>query len=313
MIVGVTRLFTASRLKLPRLFICIMSEDYKSNLDEETQKHACEVLNENPDKRDEFISKIREWLSTQWYLHAKTDAVTILRFLRSCKFDIEKTQKKITNFYELRGNAPEWFENRDPIRPELKELLDLGVFLPLLKRDQYGRLVVIIRTAAHNPQFHLQNDVLKVGKMTLDLAVEMDESVSVYGVTAIFDLNATTFSHATQMTPSIIKKAVHAWQDCYPLRTKSLDFVNSPTFVNVVLNIFRSFMREKMRNRVHVHGYDLQSLHKIVDPAILPEEYGGTGGKVQDLIDYWTKTVLEARDWYIEDEKFKAEKPVKDS
>ena len=88
------------------------------------------------------------------------------------------------------------------------------VFLPLLKRDQHGRLVVIIRTAAHNPQLHLQNNVLKVGKMTLDLAVEMDESISVYGVTAIFDLNAITFSHATQMTPSIIKKAVHAWQVC---------------------------------------------------------------------------------------------------
>lgn len=88
------------------------------------------------------------------------------------------------------------------------------VFLPLLKRDQHGRLVVIIRTAAHNPQLHLQNNVLKVGKMTLDLAVEKDESISVYGVTAIFDLNATTFSHATQMTPSIIRKAVHAWQVC---------------------------------------------------------------------------------------------------
>ena len=35
---------------------------------------------------------------------------------------------------------------------------------------------------------------------------------------------------------------------------------------------------------MHVHGYDLQSLHKVVDPAILPEEYGGTDGKVQDLI-----------------------------
>lgn len=286
-------------------------DDYKSTLDEETQKYACEVLNENPDNRDEFLLKIREWLSTQPHLHAKADAVTILRFLRSCKFDIERTQKKITCFYQLRGSAPEWFENRDPSRPELKELLDLGVFLPLLKRDQHHRLVVIIRTAAHNPQLHLQNNVLKVGKMTLDLAVEMDESASVYGVTAIFDLNCTTLSHATQMTPSIIKKAVHAWQDCYPLRTKSLDFVNSPTFVNVVLNIFRRFMREKMRNRVHVHGYDLQSLHKVVDPAILPEEYGGTGGKVQDLIDYWTKTVLEARDWYIEDEKFKAENPAK--
>lgn len=46
--------------------------DYKTKLNEETQKYACEFLNENPDKRDEYIVKIREWLSTQPHLHAKT-------------------------------------------------------------------------------------------------------------------------------------------------------------------------------------------------------------------------------------------------
>lgn len=49
-----------------------MSENYKTNLNEETQKYADEVLNENVDKRDEYISKVREWLSTQPHLHAKT-------------------------------------------------------------------------------------------------------------------------------------------------------------------------------------------------------------------------------------------------
>lgn len=41
-------------------------------------------------------------------------------------------------------------------------------------------------------------------------------------------------------------------QDCYPVRTKSLDFVNAPPYVNVVLNIFRRFMTEKLRQRVSI-------------------------------------------------------------
>lgn len=58
-----------------------MSEDdYKTNLNEETQKYAYEALNENPDKRGEFISKIREWLSTQPHLHAKKGKANIYCF-----------------------------------------------------------------------------------------------------------------------------------------------------------------------------------------------------------------------------------------
>jgi hypothetical protein len=36
------------------------------------------------------------------------------------------------------------------------------------------------------------------------------------------------------------------------VRTKSLDFVNAPPYVNVVLNIFRRFMTEKLRQRVSI-------------------------------------------------------------
>lgn len=39
--------------------------------------------------------------------------------------------------------------------------------------------------------------------------------------------------------------------------------------------------------QVHVHGYDLQSLHQVVPPSVLPQEYGGSSGTVQDLIGKW--------------------------
>lgn len=81
-----------------------------------------------------------------------------------------------------------------------------------MEKDAAGRLVVLIRVAAHDPRRHLQNDVFKVGKMTLDLAMEQDEYISVYGVTAIFDLTGVSLGHARQLTPGMIKKAVHAWQ-----------------------------------------------------------------------------------------------------
>ena len=58
-------------------------------------------------------------------------------------------------------------------------------------------------------------------------------------------------------------------QDCYPMRPKSLDFVNAPPHVNVVLNIFRQFMTEKLRQRVSSKFYNnivqLQWCRHIID------------------------------------------------
>jgi len=86
--------------------------------------------------------------------------------------------------------------------------------LPLRRRDCHGRLVVLIRAAAHNPKKHRQSDVFKVGKMALELALEDDETVSVFGVVAVFDLIGVTLGHAMQLPPHVVKKAVHAWQVC---------------------------------------------------------------------------------------------------
>ncbi|KAJ9598893.1 hypothetical protein L9F63_026571 [Diploptera punctata] len=133
-----------------------MSELYKCTLPPNAIQHAIECLNEAEEKRDQCIHEILEWLQTQSNLRARNDPVNVVRFLRGCKFDIERTKRKITNYYELRARCPEWFSNRDPCLPEIQELLRLGVFLPLRKRDEHGRLVVLIRVAVHNPKKHKQ-------------------------------------------------------------------------------------------------------------------------------------------------------------
>ncbi|XP_069698611.1 retinol-binding protein pinta [Periplaneta americana] len=281
-------------------------EVYKCSLSEAARQHAAEYLHEREDQRDADIRVIVNWLRTQPHIRARLDPVNVVRFLRGCKFDHERTKLKICNYYELRARCPEWFSQRDPCLPEIQELLRLGVFLPLRRRDAHGRLVVLIRVAVHNPKKHRQSDVFKVGKMALELALEDDEAISVFGVAAVFDLRGVTLGHAMQLPPHVVKKAVHAWQDCYPVRTKSLDFVNAPRYVNVVLNIFRRFMTEKLRQRVHIHGRSLESLHTVVAPDLLPLEYGGTDGTLQDLIDYWRDHVTEKREWFLQDEMHKA-------
>jgi hypothetical protein len=48
-----------------------------------------------------------------------------MTFLRGCKFSLEKTKRKLDMYFTMRAAVPEFFNDRDVTRPELKEILDL--------------------------------------------------------------------------------------------------------------------------------------------------------------------------------------------
>lgn len=118
--------------------------------------------------------------------------------------------------------------------------------------------------------------------MLLDLAAREHVHSSLFGIVAIHDMTGVQFAHALQITPSIIKRLVSTWQ-AYPNRIRSLDYVNAPTHVNLVLNIFRRFMSKKLRQRMHVHRGDGRAIVKKVSPSVLPSELGGTEGDYESL------------------------------
>lgn len=62
----------------------------------------------------------------------------------------------------MRAERIEWFTGRNPLAPNIAELLDLGLFLPLETKDINNYQVFIIRTGVHDTKKHEQNDVLKV-------------------------------------------------------------------------------------------------------------------------------------------------------
>jgi CRAL/TRIO domain len=110
----------------------------------------------------------------------------------------------------MRTDRIEWYANRNPFAPEIVELLDLGVFLPLLTKDEEQRQVIVIRVAVHDPKKHDQNNVFKTGNMILDYLIQKDETISVFGVRAIFDMTGVSLGHAKQLPPRLIKRWVQA-------------------------------------------------------------------------------------------------------
>ena len=59
------------------------------------------------------------------------DKIIPRRFLQWAKWDIDKAKLRVNSFYKYRIKNLEWFQHRDITKNPLKDLIDIGVFLPL--------------------------------------------------------------------------------------------------------------------------------------------------------------------------------------
>lgn len=48
----------------------------------------------------------------------------------------------------------------------------------------------------------------------------------------------------------------------------------------------------------------MEALYKVVPRKLLPKEYGGEAGTIQEILNNLEKTLLENREFFIEDENY---------
>lgn len=80
-----------------------------------------------------------------------------------------------------------------------------------------------------------------------------------------------------------IVKSSKSFQEAYPVKLKEVHIINVSPLIDTVINWVKPFLKEKIRNRIHVHPDGLESLYKFVPREILPTEYGGDAGSLQEI------------------------------
>nr|CAD7570264.1 unnamed protein product [Timema californicum] len=69
--------------------------------------------------------------------------------------------------------------------------------------------------------------------------------------------------------------------DALPIRHIEHHVVNTSFFMNALIALVFPFLSNRTKESIHFHYQDRASLHKFINPEILPEEYGGKVPKIE--------------------------------
>ncbi|CAH0402858.1 unnamed protein product [Chilo suppressalis] len=266
-------------------------------------------LNEDVNTRDKDVAIIKEWLRKQPHLPDDWDSDRILTFLRGCNFSLERCKKKLDMYFTMRAACPEFFSNRDITRPELKELMNRGQGPPLPGLTPNGRRVVVIRGLDKDLDTHHLYDGFKVAMMIGDIRLR-EEIEGVAGDVYILDASIVSTGHLAKLSLTAVKKFLICVQEAYPVKLKEVHVVNAGSIIEAVLNMIKPFLKEKIRNRIFVHS-ELNSLYKYVPQDMLPEEYGGYIGSLDEINKAWYEKLVEYGPWFKAQESVKANEALR--
>ncbi|XP_033176303.1 alpha-tocopherol transfer protein-like [Bombus vancouverensis nearcticus] len=268
----------------------------------EQQKRINEAVPTDPEVKKRDVAAIREWLSKQPHLPNHMDDARLERFLFGCKNSIERCKMILERYFSVRTAIPEFFAVRDPFAREIQECCEAINYFVLPSLTDEGHRVTILRLKdTSTERFSIQAISRRI-LMVLDTRLMEERCLSNI---MVIDLEGFSMIHFTKCSPtqSIVRKSMLAVQDSMPLRLHRVHFLHAPAFIESILNIFYPLLKDRLVQKFCIHTGGGEELYPYMDKDILPNEWGGKAGTLDELNDAWKKKIEKNRDWFLREEK----------
>lgn len=219
------------------------------------------------------IERLRELLQGEKNLKIRIDDKFLLRYLRWLHFDPDVAFNKMKDIYKFRAETKEWHCSKPP--SEYEDILALNVQVMLDDRDQRGRRVYLVKIGnvdTNNKDVTIYR-LNHVDDLWMEVAVEEDETQK-NGLAVIMDMAGYSLKLFRWLTPHNLSVCSRRF---YNLTLRSIDIhvVNTSILMDTSIALVYPFLDSKVKEHIHFHNTDWPSLHKHINPEILPEEYGG--------------------------------------
>ncbi|XP_076634477.1 alpha-tocopherol transfer protein isoform X2 [Colletes latitarsis] len=265
----ITKLREVPQFKVDNFLLTVEFDDGEEHYGEKARKE----LRETPEVVQQALKDIRALLKGEPDLILPDDVEFFQKFMRPCKWYPKSSFELMKRFYNFRLHHPRHCENLLPSKE--KKTLSSEILIPLPERTSEGCRILLINPGKKwNTKVVSLDDIFRSVMLALDAAMS-EPRTQIAGVHVICNMDGFSLTHVAQFTPSFAAMVADWVQRCLPCRLKGIHIVNQPFIFNMVYAIFKPFLLEKTRKRIHFHGTDRAALTSHLGKKPVPTELGG--------------------------------------
>jgi len=233
-----------------------------------------------------MVVELRAWINQQPHLQCRDDEAFLLRFLRAKDFKLEMAQDMLDEYCTLRCDGSQWFNYNAIESPAVQTCLKSGLVVPLGK-DDHGRNVLLFRAGLWDTKSVPFLDFIRAQNMVFDYVLA-DEATQTHGFVPVVDFSGFSRAQAEQWRMDSVRRLMRI-QDAFPVTIDRVHYYKTPFLFNAVWEIFKVFMKSKLKDMVYWHKDSDESLMKEVPLRLLPSEYGGDAGPIDNIIEHFVE------------------------
>ncbi|UJR08288.1 hypothetical protein I4U23_012560 [Adineta vaga] len=248
------------------------------------------------------LAEFRRWVREQKPILNSLDTDEfLLRFLRITDFNLTQAKERLILFWKYRTENPLWFTDRDLLKnPLMVDISKIGYCLQLPEETKDNQLIFLMRIGQYDPTKYTFDAVTKYAFAITDI-LNSQSIAQTNGFIILLDYSNIKLQHVSQFTPDYTRRYVNCWEKTYPVNLRQIHFYNYPGLFDPILHLFRLFLNRKLNEKIFFHAKSSddsmnKSLHKYIDPAILPQEYGGQLDSIENLNQTFVQWTRENHD-----------------
>ncbi|CRK98509.1 CLUMA_CG011865, isoform A [Clunio marinus] len=253
------------------------------------------------------LKEFEEWISSDPRLPQQIEKLLLLRFLKVCDFDIDKAKELLLINLEHRKKHPVIFSNRDVLDDNFQQTLKTLQIVPMPKNSQKNHKISIFRLVDKDPEKYVYIDVCRTVVSMLDIRfVTVDENELIEGEIGIIDMTGFTFKHVIKCSSnlSVLKAYMKYIQEAAPFRIIQNHFINCSPIMDKFMTFLKPFMKKEIIETLKFHT-GVETLYDVVPRELLPNEFGGTAGSIDDFYKDWKMHIESKRDYILNDDNWK--------
>lgn len=209
-------------------------------------------------------------------------------------FDLEKAKELLVLNLKTRKSNPNLFENRDVLSDAYQQAFRTLQIFPMPKNTPDNHKITISRLVDTDPDKYVYIDVIRSVVAMLDTRfVTVDDSNELIdGEIGINDMSGFGWYHfmKTVSNLSIMKKYMKYVQEAAPFKVVQNHFINCPATMEKFMALMKPFIKKEILETIKFHT-NAESIFEYLPKDLLPDEFGGTAGKCDDLHKDWLKIV----------------------